>query len=59
MTIQEIEKFVKVGKWGLLPHYKGYFKWDYGKDCMYMQNGEYKKYDLDEESKRTDFYYMI
>lgn len=59
MNIQEIEYLVKRGKVGMLPNYKGYFKWDYAKDCMYMQNGDYRKYNLDEESKRTDFYYII
>ena len=59
MNIQEIEYLVKRGKVGMLPHYKGFFKWDYAKDCMYMQNGDYKKYDLTEELKRDDFYYII
>lgn len=59
MNIQEIEYLVKRGKVGMLPYYKGFFKWDYAKDCMYMQNGDYKKYDLQEERKRTDFYYII
>ena len=59
MNIQEITQIVKRGKTGMLPNYKGYFRWDYANDCMYMENGDYKKYDLQEESKRSDFYYII
>lgn len=59
MTYSEICYLVRRGKVGMLPKYEGYFKWDYGKDCMYMENGNYRKYNLDEESKRTDFYYII
>jgi len=46
MNIQEITQIVKRGKTGMLPNYKGYFRWDYANDCMYMENGDYKKYDL-------------
>lgn len=59
MNAEEIQYLVKRGKVGRLSHYQGYFKWDYAKDCMYMQNGDYKKYDLTEELKRDDFYYII
>lgn len=59
MNAEEIQYLVKRGKVGRLPYYQGYFKWDYAKDCMYMQNGDYKKYDLTEELKRDDFYYII
>ena len=31
MTYNEIEKILKQGKIGMLPNYKGYFHWDYGK----------------------------
>lgn len=59
MTIKEIIPLLKEGKIGMLPNYIGYFKWDYANDCIYMQNGDYKKYDLSQEEKRTDFYYII
>ena len=59
MTFDEIEHEIQLGKTGLLPNYKGYFKWDYDKNCVYMQNGDYIKYDLDKEKLRTDFYYII
>ena len=59
MTYNEIEKILKQGKIGLLPNYKGYFYWDYSKQCPYMKNGDYIKYDLDEEKKRTDWFYII
>ena len=59
MTFDEIEHEIKNGKTGLLPNYKGYFKFDYDKDCVYMQNGDYIKYDLKDEKLRTDFYYII
>lgn len=59
MKYSEIIELVKRGKIGLLPNYQGYFKWDYGKNCMFMENGNYRKYDLDYESTRNDFYYII
>ena len=59
MTLEEVLPYIKEGKWGMLPNYKGYFKWDYGKRCVYMQNGDYKKYDLQDEKLRTDFFYII
>ena len=59
MTYKEIELLVKRGKVGMLPNYNGYFKWDYANNCMYMQNGDYKKWDLQEEKLRNDFYYII
>lgn len=59
MTLEEVTPYIKRGHWGLLPNYKGYFKWDYYQQCVYMQNGDYKKYDLTDEKLRTDFYYII
>ena len=59
MTFEELEKQLIKGKIGMLPNYEGYFKWDYGNDCVYMQNKDYKKYDLKEEKQRTDFYIII
>ena len=59
MTFEEVIPHIKHGDWGMLPHYKGYFKWDPFRQCVYMQNGDYKKYELEEEKLRTDFYYII
>ena len=59
MTFNEISNKLKEGKIGKLPNYIGYFKWDYVNDCVYMQNGDYIKYNLDNEKLRTDFYYII
>lgn len=59
MTLEEVTPYIIKGHWGLLPHYKGYFKYDYYRQCVYMQNGDYKKYDLTDEKLRTDFYYII
>ena len=59
MTLEEVSQYIKQGKWGMLPNYKGYFKYDYYRQCVYMQNGDYKKYDLDDVKHRTDFYYII
>lgn len=59
MTFKEIEPLIKEGKIGMLPKYVGYFKWDYASGCVYMQNGDYKKYNLTDEKLRTDFYYII
>ena len=59
MTIKELTPILKEGKIGMLPNYKGYFRWDYVNDCVYMQNKDYIKYNLTEEEKRTDFYYII
>ncbi len=59
MTLQEIIPYIKDGHWGMLPNYKGYFKYNYYRKCIYMQNGDYINYNLDDVSHRTDFYYII
>lgn len=59
MKYSEIEKLIKAGKTALLPNYVGYFKWDYTNQSVYFQNGNYIKYDLDNEKKRDDWYYII
>lgn len=59
MTFSEIEQEVKQGKTAKLPNYNGYFKWDFALNKMYMQNGDYKKYNFEDEKLRTDFYYII
>ena len=59
MLYSDLEPILIRGKVGLLPRYKGYFHWDYAKKCMYMKNGDYIKYDLDEEKKRTAWFDII
>lgn len=59
MTFEEIEQKIRNGKIGMLPNYKGYFKWSHSLNQVYMQNGDYIKLNLDEEKLRTDFYYII
>ncbi len=29
MTLNELKLFVRNGKWGLIPGWKGYIKWNY------------------------------
>jgi len=29
MTLEEVTPYIIKGHWGLLPNYKGYFKYDY------------------------------
>lgn len=59
MTFEEIESYLQQGKIAKLPNYQGYFKYDFATNKIYMQNGDYIKYDLDKEKLRTDFYYII
>lgn len=59
MTLEEIEPYLQQGKLGKLPNYEGYFKYDFAVNKIYMQNKDYKKYDLKDEMLRTDFYYII
>lgn len=61
MTYEEIEPFLKDGKIGMLPHYDGYFHWSWGLDYMYMKNKDtvILDKDLEEEKKRTDWFYII
>ena len=59
MTLEEIEPYLHQGKLGKLPNYEGYFKYDFAVNKIYMQNKDYKKYDLKDEMLRTDFYYII
>jgi hypothetical protein len=36
MTLVKLEPLLRQGKVGMLPNYKGYFKWDYVNKCVYM-----------------------
>ena len=42
MTYNEIFKLIKQGKVGLLPNFKGYFKWNYELDDVIFENGNFK-----------------
>lgn len=59
MTFEKIKPLLIKGKIGLLPNYIGYFHWDYVKQAPYMKNGDYIKYNLDNELKRNDWFYII
>lgn len=59
MTYENIILKLKEGYIAKLPYYEGYFKWDFGKNIPYMYNKDYKKYNLDEEKIRNDWYYII
>lgn len=63
MTYQEIRYICRhKGKTGLIPKWKGYLKWDYGKDQIYFVNGDYRMSEKELEDKikdRTDLYYII
>ena len=59
MTLEQLTPLLKQGKIGKLPNYEGYFKYDFATNKIYMQNGDYIKYDLKDEKLRTDFYYII
>lgn len=60
MTYNEIIEIVKKGKTGMLPNFKGYFKWDFSKDKMLFYNEDYvclaERLNI---QKRNDFYYII
>lgn len=60
MIYTEIIQKAKEGKLIKLPNFEGIFKWDYGKQNLVFNNGNYlcDADDLDILS-RTDFYYII
>lgn len=60
MTYNELSNIARKGKIGLLPNFKGYFKWDYANNELSFSNKDftYKAKDLD-ILNRTDFYYII
>lgn len=62
MTYQEIKNICKRGYIGLIPGWKGYIKYDYFKNEIYFQNGDYimKESELkDKIINKTDLYYII
>lgn len=63
MDYNKATLFAATGKDLLLPGWQGLFKWDYGKNQLYFQNGDYR---LDSKqivdiglNKRNDWYYII
>lgn len=62
MTLNELKLFIKQGKTGVIPGWKGYIKWDYSKDELYFVNNDYKMSQTelkDKTNNRTDLFYII
>lgn len=62
MTLNELKLIIRKGKWGIIPGWKGYIKWDYASNEMQFVNGDYKMQynELKEKVKdRTDLFYII
>lgn len=62
MTLNELKLFIKKGKWGIVPKWQGYIKWDYSLDKLQFVNGDYKMSQEELEDKvkgRTDLFYII
>lgn len=62
LTYPEIKEICKSGKIGLIPGWKGYIKYDYYKDQLYFQNGDYimQQSELEDKiGKRNDLFYII
>lgn len=62
MTLQELKLFIKQGKWGIIPKWKGYIKWNYATNEMQFVNGDYvmTQKELEDKTKnRLDLYYII
>lgn len=60
MTLNQIKEVCKQGKIGLIPGWVGYIKYNYLTNQIYLENGDYKMYNLEDQIKdRTDLYYII
>lgn len=62
MTLKELKPIIKEGKWGLIPKWVGYIKWDYVLGQMYFVNGNYiltEQELIDKLNNRNDLYYII
>lgn len=62
MTLNELKPFIRQGKWGIIPKWNGYIKWNYALDEMQFVNGDYKmpyKELKDKVESRTDLFYII
>lgn len=55
--------YAATGKILMLPEWRGYFKWDYSKNELYFQNGDYILDNKQLRDKgvmnRNDWYYII
>lgn len=61
MTLEELKPIVRKGKWGLIPKWQGYIKWDYVLGQVYFVNGGYilTQQELkDKLGNRNDLYYI-
>lgn len=63
MTYAEIKKLCRQGRWGLIPNWNGYLRWDYSKDEIYFVNNNFTMTQDELEgnygiSNRTDLYYI-
>lgn len=61
MTYEEIKQKCKEGYKAFLPDWKGYFKWNYSKNQLMFQNGDYilDEWQLDNLlSYRSDFIFI-
>lgn len=57
MKYHDVVNLSKLGYIFMLPKFVGYFKWDFGKDCLIFNNKDYRcKLDI---QNRDDFYYII
>ena len=63
MNYNQATLYAATGATLMLPGWQGYFKWDYHKQELYFQNGDYylneqqlREMKLDQ---RTDWYYII
>lgn len=44
----------------MIPNYKGYVKYNYADDTVYLQNEDYVDKDIENKIKdRTDLYYIV
>lgn len=59
MTYQEIIEVTRLGKVGVLPNFKGYFRWSYAVNDMVFYNGDFQCRATDLNiANRTDFFYI-
>lgn len=62
MTLDELKPLIRKGKWGIIPDWKGYLKYDYYNKQLYFTNEDYvlKGTELEDKIKdRIDLYYII
>lgn len=60
MTYTELIPILKNGKLGRLPHFEGYFKWNYSGNFVQFFNGDFEcPADQLDIKNREDFYYII